>query len=334
MPTATLNPQEPAILAADAGGGSYIQQDYTSSFSSKGHHVAQQQQQQQTPSSPSLDTHSLPNHHSNHYFSNGKPQLYNRSGSNSNLTESIEPQPPSFPKPAEANGGLLSLSILGSDDNELSTRHVESSSTNALQNLLEYIIPRRAHFSLSDNLKFTLNCCMWYFSSSLTNNTGKQILNVFRFPVTLTFFQFGLVAMWCYSVATLFGVTQIRKPTRRIAATMAPLAGFLIVGHVFSSVSISRIPVSLVHTIKVSSLGCLFDYKDGIKQLHAGTSTTFYSPVLSVHLWCSIYSQSLHFPVTVDVRRHPGLHVYVLKQSDWLDMRVPLLPRFRHAKHL
>ncbi|KAI9302509.1 triose-phosphate transporter family-domain-containing protein [Cunninghamella echinulata] len=91
---------------------------------------------------------------------------------------------------------------------------------------------------------------MWYVASSLTNNTGKQILNAFRYPVTLTFVQFGLVAICCFAAAKLFGATHIRRPTSDITKTIVPLAIFLIVGHVFSSVAISRIPVSLVHTIK------------------------------------------------------------------------------------
>jgi hypothetical protein len=32
----------------------------------------------------------------------------------------------------------------------------------------------------------------------------------------------------------------------------APLVGFQVVGHVFSSIAISRVPLSFVHTIKVS----------------------------------------------------------------------------------
>ncbi|KAI8072338.1 triose-phosphate transporter family-domain-containing protein [Gongronella butleri] len=91
---------------------------------------------------------------------------------------------------------------------------------------------------------------MWYIASSMTNNTGKQILNAFRFPVTLTFVQFGLVALCCFVTARVFGATHIRQPTIDIARTIVPLAVFLIVGHVFSSIAISRIPVSLVHTIK------------------------------------------------------------------------------------
>ncbi|KAI9493303.1 triose-phosphate transporter family-domain-containing protein [Zychaea mexicana] len=152
--------------------------------------------------------------------------------------------------PEDYGKGYLPSVFAGQDAQaDLSTRHIDSTSSSSLQNLWNFMMPR-ARFGLSDNLKFILNCCMWYISSSLTNNTGKQILNMFKFPVTLTFIQFGLVAMWCYVAAMGFGVTQIRSPTRRIAETMAPLAVFLIVGHVFSSIAISRVPVSLVHTIK------------------------------------------------------------------------------------
>ncbi|ORX48783.1 TPT-domain-containing protein [Hesseltinella vesiculosa] len=108
----------------------------------------------------------------------------------------------------------------------------------------------RFHLEPSNQLKFILNCCMWYVASSMTNNTGKQILNAFRFPVTLTFVQFGLVACCCFLSARVFNATHIRRPTLDIARTIVPLAIFLIVGHVFSSIAISRIPVSLVHTIK------------------------------------------------------------------------------------
>ncbi len=49
-------------------------------------------------------------------------------------------------------------------------------------------------FSLSDNSKFLICCFMWYLSSSLSSNTGKHIMNMFKFPVTLTFTQFFFVA--------------------------------------------------------------------------------------------------------------------------------------------
>lgn len=115
------------------------------------------------------------------------------------------------------------------------------------------LIPPSRHFVISENLKFILNCCMWYMSSSLTNNIGKSIMISFSFPITLTFVQFFLVAFWCYLVSILFGTTRIRTPNSTIVKTIAPLAVFLIVGHVFSSIAISQIPISLVHTIKVKN---------------------------------------------------------------------------------
>ncbi|KAI7852361.1 triose-phosphate transporter family-domain-containing protein [Circinella umbellata] len=284
MPSATFVSHEPAVIAADAGDGSFnTQQDLTL-------------KQPQTSLESTIDTRSpLSPSTTRNYFGNGKQNLYNRggnvSGVNNNIINSYDKMPQSLPTPplqsssddyhyqpqqsqshshhrssstisesfANTNHSKGYLSSVFSTSNnsqdvqaDLSTHHIDSTARNMnpIQNLMNYVMPNNTHFAVSDNLKFILNCCMWYMSSSLTNNMGKQILNMFRFPVTLTFIQFGLVAMWCYGVATLFGVTQIRSPTRRIAETMAPLAVFLIVGHVFSSIAISRVPVSLVHTIK------------------------------------------------------------------------------------
>ncbi|KAI8094910.1 triose-phosphate transporter family-domain-containing protein [Gilbertella persicaria] len=136
-------------------------------------------------------------------------------------------------------------------NNDLSTRHTENYYDDSrFKEAIKSRLSLGNHFTVSDNLKFILNCCMWYLSSSLTNNIGKSIMNAFQFPVTLTFVQFGLVAFWCYLVSIVFKATHIRSPTHEIIKTIAPLAIFLIVGHIFSSVAISRVPVSLVHTIK------------------------------------------------------------------------------------
>jgi hypothetical protein len=130
----------------------------------------------------------------------------------------------------------------------LSTRHTDASSrTWTFPNLLA-----QYHISLSENFKFIILCLMWYSSSAFTNNIGKQILMQFRYPVTLTYVQFGLVALSCYIVTKLTGSTQIRRLDMNVFKTILPLAGFQIFGHVFSSVAISRVPVSLVHTIKVT----------------------------------------------------------------------------------
>ncbi|CAO3688890.1 unnamed protein product [Umbelopsis ramanniana] len=131
----------------------------------------------------------------------------------------------------------------------LSTRHTEGDTrTWSLPSL-------SGHFnvSLSDNFKFIILCLMWYSTSAFTNNIGKQILMQFRYPVTLTYVQFGLVSLSCFVLTRITGITQIRKPDMAIIKTVLPLAGFQIVGHVFSSVAISRVPVSLVHTIKALS---------------------------------------------------------------------------------
>jgi hypothetical protein len=109
-----------------------------------------------------------------------------------------------------------------------------------------------SNLTLSENSKFLICCLMWYISSSLSSNTGKQIMNSFKYPVTLTFIQFLFVACWSAITEKLFNKHNIKKPTKIIIQTIVPLSLFMIVGHVFSSIAISRIPVSLVHTIKVS----------------------------------------------------------------------------------
>ncbi|KAG0046129.1 suppressor of loss of ypt1 [Gryganskiella cystojenkinii] len=95
-----------------------------------------------------------------------------------------------------------------------------------------------------------LICLSWYFSSAVTNNLGKQILNQFSYPVTLTFVQFWFMAIFCFMAGTIFKMTTLRSPTRAIVQLTAPLVGFQVIGHVFSSVAISRVPLSVVHTVK------------------------------------------------------------------------------------
>ncbi|KAI1315948.1 suppressor of loss of ypt1 [Mortierella claussenii] len=99
-------------------------------------------------------------------------------------------------------------------------------------------------------LKLPMICLSWYLSSAVTNNIGKQIMNQFRYPVTLTFVQFWFVSVFCFVAGAGFKMTRIRKPTRAIVEMTAPLVGFQVVGHVFSSVAISRVPLSVVHTVK------------------------------------------------------------------------------------
>lgn len=81
-------------------------------------------------------------------------------------------------------------------------------------------------------------------------------------PATLTLVQFAFVSTLCISMAWLASVFPIlrtkitalqhpiRPPTRDVIMTTLPLAAFQIGGHLLSSSATSRIPVSLVHTIK------------------------------------------------------------------------------------
>jgi len=102
-------------------------------------------------------------------------------------------------------------------------------------------------------VKFCSLCLLWYASSALSSNTGKAILNQFRYPVTLTIVQFAFVAAYCLLFTSpIVRFTKLRTPTKSILRSTLPMGLFQVGGHMFSSMAISRIPVSTVHTIKVS----------------------------------------------------------------------------------
>lgn len=100
--------------------------------------------------------------------------------------------------------------------------------------------------------RFVLLCSLWYTTSALSSNTGKAILTQFRYPVTLTFIQFGFVALYClFFMSPIVRFSRLRRPTKAIIKNTLPMGMFQVGGHMFSSMAISRIPVSTVHTIKV-----------------------------------------------------------------------------------
>lgn len=96
----------------------------------------------------------------------------------------------------------------------------------------------------------------------LANTSAGQILNTFPKPVTLTVIQFFCVSSWCLFLSWLSSIypalkehipalrNGIRPPTKELIFTTLPLTGFMIGGHILTSDAMSRIPVSLVHTIK------------------------------------------------------------------------------------
>ncbi|KAI1339925.1 TPT-domain-containing protein [Xylariaceae sp. FL0016] len=122
--------------------------------------------------------------------------------------------------------------------------------------------------------KLIVLCIMWYMSSALTNTSSKSILNAFDKPATLTMIQFFLVAFYCLASSWLASIfpnlrtmvpalkNPIRSPSRDVIMTTLPLAAFQIGGHLLSSTATSKIPVSMVHTVKgLSPLFTVFAYR-------------------------------------------------------------------------
>ncbi|KAI8927515.1 triose-phosphate transporter family-domain-containing protein [Entophlyctis helioformis] len=112
-------------------------------------------------------------------------------------------------------------------------------------------------------IKFYALCLLWYTSSAVTNNIGKQILNEYKHPVTLTYVQFGMVSVFCVLASHAgIGFGKLRRPSIDIIQTTFPLALFQIVGHILSSVAITYVSVSFSHTIKaLSPLFTVFVYR-------------------------------------------------------------------------
>ncbi|KAJ3129505.1 suppressor of loss of ypt1 [Physocladia obscura] len=114
------------------------------------------------------------------------------------------------------------------------------------------------HAHWVENAKFIALCLAWYLSSSITSNIGKDLLNVFKYPLTLSWIQFLFVAAGCLIVSSgQFYILKIRHagirpPSLEAFRTTAPLAVFLISGHAFSSMAISRVPaLSPLFTIAI-----------------------------------------------------------------------------------
>ena len=110
------------------------------------------------------------------------------------------------------------------------------------------------HIPGYNTVRFVSLCTLWYMTSALSSNTGKMILNHFRYPVTLTIVQFFFVAGYCVLISRpeLGWTGRLRQPSKAILMGTLPMAAFQVGGHIFSSLAISRVPVSTVHTIKVS----------------------------------------------------------------------------------
>ncbi|KAF7356405.1 Glucose-6-phosphate phosphate translocator 1 [Mycena venus] len=152
-------------------------------------------------------------------------------------------------------------SVPWTDDEKPSFNDLSSRVRKTISRYSRYWSPRPNPIATSSalsvqasNLKFVLLCTLWYTSSALSSNTGKAIMTQFRYPVTLTFVQFGFVAGYCLLfMSPVIRFSRLRRPTRQIIQNTLPMGMFQVGGHIFSSLAISRIPVSTVHTIKALS---------------------------------------------------------------------------------
>ncbi|KAJ7504177.1 triose-phosphate transporter family-domain-containing protein [Mycena galericulata] len=152
-------------------------------------------------------------------------------------------------------------SVPWNDDERPSFNDLSSRVKKTLSRYSRYWSPRPNPIATSttlpvpaSSLKFVLQCSLWYASSALASNTGKAILNQFSYPVTLTFVQFGFVAGYCLLfMSPVVRFSRLRQPTQAIVRNTLPMGMFQVGGHIFSSLAISRIPVSTVHTIKALS---------------------------------------------------------------------------------
>jgi hypothetical protein len=152
----------------------------------------------------------------------------------------------------------------------------------------------------------------------MSSNTGKAILARFRYPVTLTFVQFGYVALYCFASCFLrerlsaerrqwleaygqkpgWGITPATQQALR--GTLA-MSLFQIAGHVFSSMAIARVPVSTVHTIKVGRCARLRDASSDMRLQALSPLFTVASYALLFRVRYSSRTYLSLFPLTFGV---------------------------------
>ncbi|WFC94684.1 hypothetical protein MBRA1_001318 [Malassezia brasiliensis] len=155
-------------------------------------------------------------------------------------------------------------------------------------------------------------CLLWYLSSALSSNTSKGLLSkhklstgerspaLFPYPVTLTLIQFVFVNAYCYLGTRRHLLGEYTLSRRLVRMTpqqlreVGQISVFNVVGHALSSLAISRVPVSMVHTIK--ALSPLFTVLSYAYLFHVSYSLRTYVSLIplmvGVVLACSSLSSS------------------------------------------
>ena len=137
----------------------------------------------------------------------------------------------------------------------------------------EFVHDARA--KASSTMILALLCLLWYLSSALSSNTSKALMGrkkvemadghverlppLFPYPVSLTLIQFVFVNVFCYmgTRRELLGdfvlAPRLVPLSMQRAREVAQISVFNVIGHALGSLALSRVPVSMVHTIKALS---------------------------------------------------------------------------------
>lgn len=206
------------------------------------------------------------------------------------------------------------------------TPPVSNSSTPVFDNTTKFFISRdnsQTNLTLSADTKSiskwiphvhleTITLCgFWYTFSIVSANSTKAILSRFKYPVTLTQFQFVMNTILCVllfaalaaspkmalkfpkgSVPQLdtldFSIKKFMTPTSFIISTTLPMGAFQFIGHITSHKATSVMPVSLVHTIKaLSPISTVFIYRVFYKAKYPWATYITLTPlVLGIMLTC------------------------------------------------
>lgn len=161
------------------------------------------------------------------------------------------------------------------------------------------------------NLKIIILCFNWYLFSIMSNNSTKLILSNFKYPITLTQFQFLLNSFFCMTL--VFVIIQFPKvsarfpeksvplpaeisnslrtflsPSSALLLTTLPMGCFQFIGHIASHKATSLVPVSLVHTIKsLSPITTVFIYRCFLKRSYSVVTYLTLCPlIVGISLTC------------------------------------------------
>jgi len=108
-------------------------------------------------------------------------------------------------------------------------------------------------FNITEFVELGAIIIAWYTTSSLTNNLNKSILNdaIFPFPLTVTFAQFGFIALFCFMMFTLWPQKfKLQKVGLSFVTIVLPLCISQVFAHLLTQMSLQHVPVSFTHTVK------------------------------------------------------------------------------------